>query len=115
MGHKIKFLHSLHNFGVCLLVLIFLFGKIFGCAQFLGSKVGTQKYANKIEVRNEYEKNLLKHDNWLNMHQNLYRAYVLEHKPEVSFADRVNNNLIMIRMMMIRMIMRHRRLCQCHF
>ena len=63
---KIKFLHSLHNFGVCLRVLISLFGKIFGCAHFLGfigSKVGTNKYANKIfvqkiEVRNEYEKKI---------------------------------------------------------
>ena len=41
----INFLHSPHNFGVYLLVLIF------GCAQFfgfIGSKVGTHKYANQI-------------------------------------------------------------------
>ena len=60
MGQEIKFLHWPHNFGVCLLVLIFSFGKIFRFTQFLGfigSKVDTHKYANKIfvqkiEVRN---------------------------------------------------------------
>ena len=75
MGHeKSIFLHSPHNFGVCLLVLIFLFGKL--------------RSANKKYVRNEYEKHPLKLDNWLKMPlKHLYCAHVLEHKSVVSFTE----------------------------
>ena len=73
-SRKINFLHSPHNFDVCLLVLIFLFGKL--------------RSANKKDVRNEYEEHPLKLDNWLKMPlKHLYCAHVLEHKSVVSITE----------------------------